>query len=76
MTESEFLLQVAEMLDAAEPLDKQQALADIPTYDSLGVLNLLSLYDGMGVQTTPDVVNGARTVQDLIDLAGDKLANG
>ena len=76
MTQDEFLEQVAEMLDAADPLTPEVVLQDIPTYDSLGVLNLLSLYDTMGIQTTPDVVNDARTVQDLIDLAGDKVTNG
>lgn len=76
MTLSDFLLQVAEMIDVADPLRTDQVLEEIPTYDSLGVLNLLSLYDTMGVQTTPEAVNAARTVQDLIDLAGDKVANG
>ena len=76
MSLNDFLLQVGEMLDVAEPLQPGQLLQDIPTYDSLGVLNLLSLYDSMGVQTTPEAVNAARTVQELIDLAGDKVANG
>lgn len=76
MTLSDFLLQVGEMLDVADLLKSDQVLEDIPTYDSLGVLNLLSLYDSMGVQTTPEVVNAARTVQDLIDLAGNKIDNG
>ena len=76
MTLDEFLGQVGEMLDAADPLDGNVVLNDIPTYDSLGVLNLLSLYDSMGIQTTPEAVNEARTVQDLIDLAGDKVTNG
>lgn len=76
MTLSDFLQQVAEMLDVAEPLGTEQVLEEIPTYDSLGVLNLLSLYDSMGVQTTPEAVNAARTVQDLVVLAGDKLTHG
>lgn len=76
MTLTEFLEQVGEMVDAAEPLTADVVLADIPTYDSLGVLNLLSLYDSMGIQTTPDAVNEAGTVQDLIDLAGDKVTDG
>lgn len=75
MTTSEFLLQIGEMLDVGDPLEPSQVLADIPTYDSLGVLNLLALYDSMGVSTTPEAVNGARTVQDLIDIAGDKVAH-
>lgn len=75
MIVSDFLLQVGEMLDVGDPLAPGQVLADIPTYDSLGVLNLLSLYDSMGVSTTPEAVNGARTVQDLIDLAGDMVAH-
>lgn len=76
MTVSDFLLQVAEMLDVGDPLKPDQVLADIPTYDSLGVLNLLSLYDTMGVSTMPEAVNGARTVQDLIDLAGETVSRG
>lgn len=75
MNVSEFLQHVAEMLDAPGSLDPDQVLQDIPTYDSLGVLNLLSLFDSMGVQTTPEVVNAALTVQDLIDLAGEKVSH-
>ena len=73
---NEFLERVAEMLDAPGSLEPRQILQEIPTYDSLGVLNLLSLYDSMGVQTTPEAVNAAETVQDLIDLASDKVAHG
>jgi acyl carrier protein len=76
MNTQKFLDDVAEMLDSSDPLVPDQVLEDIPTYDSLGVLNLLSLYDSMGVQTTPEQVNQARTVQDLIDLAKDKLTDG
>lgn len=75
MNTEDFLASVAEMLDVDDSLVSDQVLEEIPTYDSLGVLNLLSLYDSMGVQTTPDEVNRARTVGDLIALAGDKLTD-
>lgn len=76
MKSSEFLAQVADMLDASGPLEPSQVLEEIPTYDSLGVLNLLSLLDSMGVQTTPEAVGSAKTAGDLIALAGDKVTNG
>lgn len=76
MNRAAFLKDVAEMLDVADPLTPEQILEEIPTYDSLGVLNLLSLFDSLGVQTTPEEVNKARTVQDLIEMAGEKLSDG
>jgi hypothetical protein len=76
MNRSEFLKSVEEMLDVADPLTPDQVLEEIPTYDSLGVLNLLSLFDSIGVLTTPEQVQTAKTVQDLITLAGDKLTDG
>ena len=75
MNVAEFLKSVEEMLDVTDPLTSDRVLEEIPTYDSLGVLNLLGLYDSLGVDTGPEVVTAAKTVQDLIDIAGDKLTH-
>ena len=76
MNRAEFIKSVEEMLDVADPLTPDQVLEDIPTYDSLGVLNLLGLFDSIGVATRPEDVTAAKTVQNLIDIAGDKLTDG
>lgn len=76
MNRSEFIASVEEMLDVADPLTPDHVLADIPTYDSLGVLNLLGLFDSIGVTTQPEEVTAAKTVQDLINIAGGKLTDG
>lgn len=73
MNQSEFLAEVAATLDMTEPLTPATVLADIPDYDSLAILNLLALYDGIGVATTPDKVTEAVTARDLIDIAGGAL---
>ena len=74
MTAKEFLDQVAEVLDMTEPLTRGQVLVDLPTYDSLGVLNVLGLYDSLGVQVTVEQLNEAKTTDDLIAMAGDKVS--
>lgn len=73
MNRAEFLSEVAATLDMTEALTPEQVLADIPDYDSLAILNLLSLFDGLGVTTNPDEVSQATTAQDLIDIAGGAL---
>ena len=76
MNRAEFIQEVAETLEATEPLTGDQLLADIPDYDSLAVLNLLALYDGLGVATTPERVSEAMTVDDLVAIAGSALSDG
>ncbi|WP_213979741.1 hypothetical protein [Sphingomonas sp. dw_22] len=76
MNRTEFIAEVQNTLDVVEPLTGEQLLADIPDYDSLAVLNLLSLYDGLGVAATPEQITEALTVNDLIAIAGNSLSDG
>lgn len=76
MNRAEFMDEVESTLDVAEPLKGDQVLIEIPDYDSLAVLNLLSLYDGLGVAVTPQQINEAVTVDDLVALAGSALTDG
>lgn len=73
MNVQEFLDQVTELLDMSEPVVLGQDLSEIPTYDSLGILNLLALYDSMGVSASPEGLSEAKTTNDLVAIAADKL---
>lgn len=75
MNRAEFIKEVETTLDVTEPLNEASVLADVPDYDSLAILNLLSLFDGLGVATTPEQVSDARTVGDLISIAGAALSD-
>lgn len=76
MNRAEFIAEVEATLDMTEPLSGDRVLADIPDYDSLAILNLLSLYDGLNVATSPEQISKAVTVDDLVAIAGDALSDG
>ncbi len=76
MNRAEFIAEVEATLDMSEPLTGDRVLADIPDYDSLAILNLLSLYDGLNVATSPEQISKAVTVDDLVAIAGDALSDG
>lgn len=76
MNRAEFIAEVEATLDLTEPLSGDRVLADIPDYDSLAILNLLSLYDGLNVATSPEEISKAVTVDDLVAIAGDALSDG
>lgn len=75
MNRAEFIAEVEATLDMSEPLTGDRVLADIPDYDSLAILNLLSLYDGLNVATSPEQISKAVTVDDLVAIAGDALSD-
>jgi hypothetical protein len=76
MNRAEFIAEIEAALDLGEPLTGDRILADIPDYDSLAILNLLSLYDGLGVATSPEEIGKAVTVDDLVAIAGGALSDG
>lgn len=76
MNRSGFIAEVAATLETVDPLTGDQVLADIPDYDSLAILNLLSLFDGLNVSTSPEEISKAVTVNDLVAIAGDALSDG
>ena len=75
MTGEEFLRELADVLDAApEDLSPDAALETLPGWDSVGLLGVIALLDGLGGEPM-DVaqLQLCQKVQDVIDLAGDRL---
>ncbi|HEX8217347.1 MAG TPA: hypothetical protein VF577_07770 [Allosphingosinicella sp.] len=73
MTGEEFLQQLTEVLEADEPLRPGQRLADVETWDSLGILSAVELYDQLGAQVDLTSVGEAETTDDLVRLAGPAI---
>ena len=73
MTKDEFLEGVAEALDCEMELTEDTLLDDIDEYDSIGVLSLMSYFDEIGIKVSPNEFEKFEKVQDLINLAGDKI---
>jgi acyl carrier protein len=75
MTRDEFLraLEQALMLDA-ERLQPGVALAEVPEWDSLGVVEFQSLVDeSFGIEMQPERIISCNSVDDLVALVAEKL---
>ena len=61
---------LADMLELEpEDLSEDKALEDIEEWDSLNALNFIVLVsDNFGKTLTADVVNGFKTVKDVLDV--------
>jgi hypothetical protein len=73
MTEAAFLDELGAILDQPGPLARGQKLAEIETFDSLGVLNIMALFDTLGLEVEPGLISEANTTDDLLALAGQKV---
>lgn len=73
MTLDAFLARVAEAIEHDQPLAPGQDLTALPTWDSLAVLNVLDLFEQLGVQADMDRIQAATTTDDLIALAGSAI---
>lgn len=73
MTEAGFLDELGEILDQAGPLVRGQKLGTIETFDSLGILNIMALFDTLGLQVDPSRIAEAVTTDDLLEIASVKL---
>ncbi|MBL4685412.1 MAG: acyl carrier protein [Nannocystaceae bacterium] len=74
MTKDEFIKELAGVLmvepDALKPAVE---LSTFEAWDSTAVLNLVVLLDEQGVKVDEEKIPDCKTVQDIIDLAGDTL---
>ena len=70
MTKDEKIEMLADMLELEpEDLSEDKALEDIEEWDSLNALNFIVLVsDNFGKTLTADVVNGFKTVKDVLDV--------
>ena len=73
MTEAGFLDELGEILDRPGPLARGQKLGEIETFDSLGILNIMALFDTLGLEVEPSRIAEAATTDDLLGIAGAKL---
>lgn len=73
MTKDEFFVQVQEVLEIDDPVNANTNLTEHEEYDSLGILNLMTMFDEMGVETAQEEYEDIRTGADLLRIAGDKV---
>ena len=75
MTKPEFLEELAATLNEdVDDVTPETELESLTGWDSVGLLGVIALLDGdLGVTIDVDKLRECNTVQDLINLAGDKL---
>jgi hypothetical protein len=73
MTEQDFFARVQETLEVDDPIDRSTQLEDFEEYDSLGILNLMTLFDELRVEVDQTSFVDVRTGADLLRLAGDAI---
>jgi len=66
----EFLELVAEALDCEDVIVLSDKVLDIEGWDSLGVLSIVSMLDGLGMPVELDKLEEIDTVQDFVTLVG------
>ncbi len=75
MKTGDFITAVAGVLETTpDKLQTSTELATFQCWDSTAVINLLVVYDENGIKVEEDKIRDCKTVQDLIDLAGGKIA--
>lgn len=74
MTKDEFFAQVQGVLEIDGTVAADTDLTEYEEYDSLGILNLMTMFDEMGVETAQDQYEEIRTGADLLRIAGDKVS--
>jgi acyl carrier protein len=77
MQRDEFLREMDELLEL-DPgtLKGAEALADLPSWDSLAVISFIALTDEkLDTVIAGESLAKAATVQDLLDLLGDRITH-
>jgi len=76
MNNADFLTELNEVLQSETPLTNDLLLENIEEWDSMSALGVMSLFDmEFGMLVNADQLSAAKTIQDLIDLAGDNVIN-
>jgi acyl carrier protein len=66
----EFLELVAEALDCEETLVVEDKVCGIEGWDSLGILSIVSMLDGLGMSVELDKFQKIDTIRDFVTLVG------
>jgi acyl carrier protein len=75
MTKAEFINELAGVLmESPDKLQPHVELQSLETWDSTAVLGIIAILEGqVGVTVDVERIPQCKTVQDVMDLAGDKL---
>jgi acyl carrier protein len=78
VTEKEFLSEIEQLVEADPGSIKgTEALSELPRWDSLCVVGLIAIIDEhFGVTVSAKKIAEAKTLPDLMALAGPKLTRG
>ena len=75
MTTAKFIEALAGILEVdADTVKPDSELRSFKLWDSTAVINLLVVFDENDIAIDEDKIRDAKTVKDLIDLAGGKIA--
>ena len=74
MDSKTFFERVQEVLEIDEVIDSSTDLTELEEFDSLGILNLMTMFEEMGIDTSPQTFMEITTGADLLRVAGE--ANG
>lgn len=75
MTINDFLAEFLEILQRDEPVSVDTRLADLEEWDSLSVMSTMTWFaTRLQVRNPYKTYAEQKTVQDIIDLAGGKIA--
>ena len=69
MNREEALDLIQETLEVEQELNEESSLESIDEYDSLGILNLVVMYENIGISVHVDDIVNSKTILDLIKLA-------
>jgi acyl carrier protein len=77
MTRAEFIEEIELILNEDEgSLSPESVIADIQGWDSTGMLGVIALLDGeLEISINVDSLRACKTLNDLITMASDKLAD-
>jgi len=74
VTKDEFIAELANVLQvSADVLEPSTELKQFEGWDSTAVINLIVLLDENDVEVDEEKVPECKTVQDVLDLAGDTI---
>ncbi len=70
MTQEEFLTRLAEETQINRPLHPDEMLCDIPEWDSLAMLGVLSVFGEINVAIDIDELENCKSIKDILNKAG------
>ncbi len=73
MTEQEFFARIQDTLEVDGPIDRSTNLEELEEFDSLGILNLMTLFDEIGVDADQDTFAEVKSGADLLRIASDQV---